>query len=109
MAGYHRAPDLLPPAVIDVVMKHLIDINHDWPGGAIYFPSISATTGHWTKGEVALKRAQAIVFTEDGYNNREVASMLNVSTTTIKIWKRKYGDSVREALNTIRGKGGTDE
>ena len=106
MAGYHRAPDMLPPAVIDVVMKYLTNINPDWPGGAIYFPSISATTGHWTKKKVALKRAQAVVFTEDGYNNREVSAMLGVSVTTIKIWKRKYGAQIRAALKTIRGEEG---
>lgn len=103
MAKYFRAADLLQPAVIDVVMRKLTDINPDWAGGLIYFPSVAATTGHWTKKELALKRAQAIVFTEDGYNDNETASMLSVSSQTVKIWKRKYGTEVREALSQIRG------
>jgi hypothetical protein len=102
MAKYYRAADLLQPAVIDAVMQKLTDINPDWSGGLIYFPSVSATTGYWTKKEISLKKAQAIVFTEDGYNDNEVASMLSVSRQTVGIWKKKYGTEVREALAQIR-------
>jgi len=93
---------MLPPAVIEVVMRKLTDINPDWSGGLIYFPSGDPTTGYLTRQERALKRAQAVVFTEDGYKMREVAAMLNVSSTTIKAWRAKYGDDVRAALAEIR-------
>ena len=95
--------DLFKPAVVDSMMKYLTDINPDWPGGLIYFPSVSATTGYWTKEEVALKRAKAVVLSEDGYNNREIASTLGVSAQTVVAWKAKYGADVRAALAKVRG------
>ena len=103
MAKYFRAADMLPPAAIEIVMKKLTDINPDWSGGLIYFPSTEPTTGYLSREERALKRAKAVVFTEDGYSSREVAAMLNVSSTTIKNWKARYGDNVREVLAEIRG------
>lgn len=103
MAKYFRAADLFQPAVLDMVMTKLVTINPDWPGGLIYFPAVSATTGLWTKQEVILKRATAVVMAEDGYNDTEIASTLHVSSQTVKIWKDKYGDAVRAALITVRG------
>lgn len=93
---------MLPPAIISAVMKYLTDINPDWSGGLIYFPSGEPTTGYLTKSERALKRAQAVVFTEDGFSVTEISSTLNVSKQTIRIWNEKYGAEIRSALATIR-------
>lgn len=103
MASYFRAADMFKPAVIDSIMKYLTDMNPDWPGGLIYFPSVSATTGYWTKAELALKRAKCVILSKDGYSNNEIASMLHVSAQTVVAWKSKYGDDVRVALEKVRG------
>jgi hypothetical protein len=102
MATYYRASDMLPPAVIDTVMKYLVSVDPDWKGGKIYFPSVSSSTGLFTTDEIILKRAQAVVFTEDGFTIAETAARLSVSIPTIKAWKRKYGPIVRPALQAIR-------
>ena len=102
MAKYFRAADLLHAKTITSVMDTLVDINPDWPGGLIYFPSVSATTGLWPKNEVAVKRAQAVVFTEDGYSESEAAAMIGVSRQTVKAWRARYGEAVRVALAEVR-------
>lgn len=102
MARYFRAADLLNSNTIAAVMDEVVDIHPDWAGGLIYFPSVEPTTGHLSKAQRGVMRAQAVVFTEDGFSLREVAAMLNVSTTTIKNWRAKYGDEVRAVLSEIR-------
>lgn len=101
--SYHKAAELFPEQMFLEAMDYLSKADKPWRGGVVYFPSVTDSRSGWlTEKSQRFQKALAVVAVVDGYTHTEAAVMAGVSVRTVASWNKKYGDTVRKTLRSIR-------